>query len=105
MTQFIIEYCVELLFGIIAAALGTGYKKLSSKLKEQELMKEGILAILHDRLYQACEHNLTRGYCTIDEIKNLECLYNSYHSLGGNGTGTELYERVQSLPIRSGNVA
>lgn len=27
-------------------------------------------------------------------------LYKSYHALGGNGTGTELYTRAKALPIR-----
>ena len=33
-------------------------------------------------------------------LKNLEYLYKSYHALGGNGTGTELYNRAKALPIR-----
>lgn len=30
----------------------------------------------------------------------LRYLYKSYHALGGNGTGTELYTRAKALPIR-----
>ena len=34
-------------------------------------------------------------------MRNLEYLYRSYHALGGNGTGTELYNRAKALPIRN----
>lgn len=27
--------------------------------------------------------------------------YRRYHALGGNGTGTELYNRAKALPIRN----
>ena len=36
----------------------------------------------------------------VESMKNVEYLYDSYHDLGGNGTGTELYNRVNSLPIK-----
>ena len=35
----------------------------------------------------------------MEALKNIEYLYNAYHALGGNGTGTELYQRVQKLPL------
>lgn len=31
----------------------------------------------------------------------LKYLYDSYHALGGNGTGTELYNRAKALPIKN----
>ena len=34
-------------------------------------------------------------------MRNLEYLYRSYHALGGNGTGTELYNRAKGLPIKN----
>lgn len=36
-----------------------------------------------------------------DAMRNLEYLYRSYHALGGNGTGTELYNRAKALPIKN----
>ena len=35
----------------------------------------------------------------ITELNNIEKMYKAYHKLGGNGTGTELYERVLELKI------
>lgn len=100
MLEFIVKYWLEFFFSGVLALLGAGYRKLNSKLKEQEKMKEGILAILHDRLYQACRFYIQRGHVDIESMKNIEYLYESYHDLGGNGTGTELYNRVKALPIK-----
>ena len=60
MLEFIVKYWLEFFFSGVLALLGAGYRKLNSKLKEQEKMKEGILAILHDRLYQACRFYIQR---------------------------------------------
>lgn len=62
-------------------------------------LNEAVLAINHDRLYQACTFFILTGQITVDELKNLEYLYKGYHALGGNGTGTELYEKCKDLPI------
>lgn len=62
-------------------------------------LDSGVLAINHDRLYQACTFFILTGEITVDELKNLEYLYEGYHALGGNGTGTELYEKCKDLPI------
>lgn len=42
---------------------------------------------------------LIAAYIDASGLKNLEYLYRSYHTLGGNGTGTELYNRAKALPI------
>lgn len=102
--DFIINYWLEFAMGIIAAAVTIGFKLIFSKIKkwkiEQDAVKDGVLALLHDRLYQGCQLHLQMGKISESELRNMECLYNGYHELGGNGTGTELYERVKELPLK-----
>lgn len=104
MAEFIREYWLEVVFGLVLALLGACYRTLSSRIKkkllEQDAVKEGVLAILHDRLYSECEALIHRGECDVESMKNVEYLYNSYHALGGNGTGTQLFERVKNLRIQ-----
>lgn len=104
MLEFIVKYWAQWLFGIVAAGLTAAYRNLSKKIKaqkeENKAIKNGLLAILHDRLYQACTHYIEKGYIDLSGLKNIEYLYKSYHALGGNGTGTELYMRAKALPIR-----
>ena len=103
MNDFIIRYWLEVLFTTIAGTLSFFIKRLYSRAKkeveEQKRIKEGVLAILHDRLYQICSHYIQQGWISVDDMKNLEYVYNGYHRLEGNGTGTELFQRCQKLPI------
>ena len=99
MYEFIIKYWIEFVFGLAIAGLSLSYDYLRKKLKKQEAINEGVLALLHDRLYQSCMYYLNKGQIEISELKNIEKLYNAYHELGGNGTGTEVYERVKELKI------
>ena len=104
MLEFIVKYWAQWLFGIVAAGLTAAYRNLSKKIKaqkeENKAIKNGLLAILHDRLYQACTHYFEKGYIDLPGLKNIEYLYKRYQALGGNGTGTELYTRAKALPIR-----
>ena len=80
--------------------LGLGWGYLVKKVTEYKTIKDGLLAIMHDRLYQSCTYYIKPGHIDMGGLKNLEYLYKSYHALGGNGTGTELYNRAKALPIR-----
>lgn len=99
--DWIIRYWVQWLFGLIGAALLAGYRRLAKQEKERKAIKAGLLAILHDRLYTECSRCLAQGSIDTDAMRNLEYLYRSYHALGGNGTGTELYNRAKALPIKN----
>ena len=104
MKEFIIKYWIQAGFGGVIAFVGYAAKRVLSKIKaeqaEQALIKEGLLALLHDRLYQACQYHINTGCITVGDLDNLKYLYSSYHELGGNGTGTELYNRCKALPIQ-----
>lgn len=114
MTEFIKQYWLQFIFTGIATGFTYVLKRLYSQLRaedvkrkaqieidnaEQQLMKSALLAILHDRLYQACRHYIEQGCCPLNDMKNLEYLYQGYHDLGGNGTCEELYRRCRALPL------
>lgn len=105
MLEFIIKYWMEWIFGIVAGGLTLAYRRLSKKVKEQKdenkAMKDGLKAMLHDRLYQSCNYYIARGWIDTVGLRNIGYLYDSYHALGGNGTGTELYNRAKALPIKN----
>ena len=60
MLEFIIKYWMEWSIGNVAVGLTLAYRRLSKKVKEQKdenkAMKDGLKAILHDRLYQSCNY-------------------------------------------------
>ena len=60
----------------------------------------GSRPLLRDRIIQAYNHYTEKGYCPIYGLENVEEMYRQYHALGGNGTITELVERVKELPTQ-----
>lgn len=104
MQEFISEYWQPSLYSVlvfIVAKLGDKlWEALNLIVQRQRLYEKAILAILHDRLFQACQYHLRVGEISAEELKNLEHLYENYHKLGGNGTGTELYNRCLELPLK-----
>lgn len=98
----------------IGSAILLLIKKIISRLKERkdlnklvvqntekrfQVLERAMIAIQHDRIYSLTEEYLTRGYVTLDELDNLDYLYNSYKEQGGNGSGERRYILVQKLPI------
>lgn len=57
------------------------------------------LCTLHSQLYKLSKSAIKRGYITQVELDELENVYPVYHALGGNGTGTNLYNKARALPI------
>lgn len=108
MIDFIVKYWLEVIFGAILSGLSLMARHTWKKVKgqqekaetEQTAMREAVLALLHDRLYSLARYYLDRRWVTIQDLDNLEYLYTAYHALGGNGTGTELFERCKALPIK-----
>ena len=86
--------------GRIKSAGRTGVfyqQKIKKEQVKTQAINAAVLALLHDRLYQACQFYLKRGYCTVGDRDNLEYMFRPYKALGGNGTGEELYNRCLAL--------
>lgn len=58
-----------------------------------------VMAIGHDKLYRFGEFYILTNQITVKELENLEHIYRGYHALGGNGTGTEIFEKCKELPV------
>lgn len=88
---------VPSLMGAIALSI---FNYVKSRSASSRLIKEGVLAILHNKIYTLGKQYINQGQISLEDMKDFEYLYDAYHNLGGNGTGTEIYERVKELPIR-----
>ena len=96
--SFIVTHFNEVVSLIIAAALGLAGKAFYATIQEQK-------ALLHDRLYQSCRYYIQQGYVDSEGLTNVGLVYEAYHELKGNGTGTNLYERMEALPLREDHTA
>ena len=102
--EWVSKNWVDLLFTGLLGVLGTAFtllkKRVNRQVQEQFNTTEGVRALLHDRLYQACTFYLNQGWCSIDDKKNIEYMFDPYHNLGGNGTCENLFQQLQKLPMK-----
>ena len=61
---------------------------------EQDLIKQGVLALLRFRVNRLCMAIKQKGYMTIDEKLDLDDIYKSYELLGGNSRTHLIYEET-----------
>ena len=109
MIDFVVKYWIEFLFASFGGIMLAWIKQLQDKLKqkqiEQDSLQSGMIALLHTQLTQICNHYLTLGYIPVEEseevLNDVKKLYEAYHGIGGNGTGTIIYEKFLRLKIMS----
>lgn len=90
------------LMTIIVGYVGIKIKKREDdkekERKESEAIKNGIRAVLRDRILQSYNHFSAKGKIKIEELENISNMYIAYHNLGGNGVVTSIYNRVLEIP-------
>ena len=69
------------------------------QVKQNRALKNGMQAILRDRLLQRFQECRNQGGANSDERQNFENLYIQYHSLGGNGVMDDVRRRFFILPM------
>ncbi len=58
----------------------------------------GVQALLRDRLLQAFNHYLARGWINAGERDNVDNMYVQYEALGPNNVISDIYNQVRALP-------
>lgn len=91
---------ITLGIGGIIGGLGMIVKAVGKIFDNFNMLKNSIMALQHNEIYKECDRLLKQGYVTIEDLNNLEHLWDGYHGLGGNGTGETLYKRILALPIK-----
>lgn len=97
--EFITRYWIEVLFGCITSGLCFGFRWMYRQFKA---IKLGMQAMLRNQIIEQYNHYTNKGYIPIYGLENVTALYDQYHTLGGNGTITHLYEELKELPTKKG---
>ena len=58
----------------------------------------GVQALLRDRLLQAFNYYLSRGWIGADDRSNIDNMYVQYEALGENNVISDIYNQVRALP-------
>ena len=99
MFRFIQQYAIQEVIILMVAFMGWLFKRIQEERKEDKVLRDGILALLHDRLYQECIRLIRRGWADVEDKRNVDHLAKPYFSLGGNGTGREIFDECMALPM------
>lgn len=88
-----------LLVGYLWKALKARQYEAKEKDKTLDLVKDGMCALLRDKLLQKLEKCAAGGYCSVEARDDIDHMYVIYQVLGGNGTIKALRSRVFMLPV------
>ena len=69
--------------------------------KKSKAYDKSLKALAHDAYFRCCRYLLPNETLTEAELENFNYLYDSYHSLGLNGTGDKLYQQISAKPVTS----
>ena len=68
----------------------------------EKATNEALRALCRDRILQGYRYYRQQGGVSTADLETMTKLYNAYHSLGGNGTISAVYDKICSLPIKEG---
>lgn len=106
MGEFIARYWLEVVFGVITAALGTAYTTLAKKLKAEraknEAIESGLRGILRIQILDTYDKCKAEGTITVSRKDAIGAVYQSYTALCENGrpddTIKQMYEEIVHMP-------
>lgn len=97
----------QIIIGFLAVIITYGIsfwkylKKPIDTLNDRMVMVEqSEKAVLTSRIFSICEDALRRGYTTVEEMKNVDAIFQAYTNYGLNGAAKEIKERFNDLPIK-----
>lgn len=77
------------------------YIAVDSNAKVRSLLEKLIAenkATPYDKLYYLHKAFIKQEWISVDDMGNIRNIYKSYHALGGNGSGTALFQGLEELP-------
>lgn len=71
---------------------------LSTLADKLDALNTAVIELAYLRIRERHETAMRHGWLHPNEKHVLERLYAAYHSIGGNGTGTQMIEEIRNLP-------
>lgn len=96
-SQFAI-YSAAAVVAILGVMLSNRRVEKEKAEKENELVRSALRALLRSELMRTHHQAVRVGHASTLDKEVMERTYQSYHSLGGNGIATNLYDEMMALP-------
>ena len=89
------------LIASLRARAESQHRKEQESDKQLKALEDGVRALLHDRLFSFYTQYESAESIPSKTWPEIEQMYHAYHALGGNGTGTRLFELLEQKPLQS----
>ena len=98
MEIFLDKFLGQIFNALAGAIITLLWTMLRAKKRENDALKEGMQALLRDRIIQAYNHYSDKGWIPIYAMESIEACYKSYEELGQNGVIDNLMKQLRALP-------
>lgn len=101
-TSTIAGWVVAPLLSAVVGYLAAAARGLAKRGSEHsEAMQQGMRALLRQQLIDYHDKYVVGGAaCPVSVKEQATSVYNAYHGLGGNGTGTQLYTEIMARHVK-----
>ena len=90
------------LWAILLFLLNRYFAKEDKKQDKNSAMSKGVLALLHNKLYDLADTIIEQGYITPEQVENLQYFKEPYFALGGDGTLEQMLKIIDGFEIKRG---
>lgn len=94
----LLESVVPMLLTGVGGLCGWLLKSHRKEEARDRAMETGLRTLLRAELLEIHAKYVMLGYIQVAVMDEADRVYRAYHSLGGNGTGTKIYEEIKALP-------
>lgn len=86
---------------LVAYIIATAQAARKSDREHEVAMEQGMRALLRQQLIDYHRRYVAEGRpCPVGVKEQATAVYSAYHGLGGNGTGTHLYEEIMEQHVK-----
>ena len=94
----LMEAIAPMLLTGLGGACGWLLKSHKREAARDRAMETGLRTLLRAELLEIHAKYRPLGDIPLEVMEEADRVYQAYHSLGGNGTGTKIYEELKALP-------
>ena len=100
MQQFLVETYTIALPIVLTALMGYIVWILQNQKKDRDANAKGTMLLLKVQLIEYHDKYMARGEIPSYVYQNYVDMYDAYHALGGNGTGTKMMHEIEELHLQ-----
>ena len=90
---------------VIGALVGAVVASCKRRSAKGDAMEQGMRALMRQELITLHkDYVVDLGYCPVMIKEHAGHVYRAYHALGGNGTGTQLYEEILDCHVEDAKI-